>query len=136
MSDENPGNPPASGEPQPPVAPPAPSAQNYGHAPPPGVPEKASGKSVTAMILGIVGIVLCQPVGIAAWIIGHQERKEIAAGKSPAAGQGMATAGWIMGIIGTAMLVLGLLILILVFTTIGFGVFSGLESGGFEGEFF
>ena len=106
-------------------------------APPPAsgqvpapAPESASGKSVTALVLGIVGIVLCTPVAIAAWIVGHQERTDISAGRSPQAGLGMATAGWILGIIGTALLLLlfiGLLVYFAFFAAL-LGSTGGLEN--------
>ncbi|HDZ86460.1 hypothetical protein LCGC14_1750490 [marine sediment metagenome] len=73
-------------------------------------PESASTQAITALILGIVGLVFCQLIGIAAWIIGAKERNAIKRGESPEAGMGLATAGWILGIIDTALIVIFLFV--------------------------
>ena len=36
----------------------------------PPAPETASSQAVIALVLGIVGFIFCQPIGIAAWILG------------------------------------------------------------------
>jgi len=76
--------------------------------PPPPIDAKASGRATTSLILGILGFVCCQLCAPFAWYMGNQEVKAIKAGTSPAAGQGLATAGMILGIIGTVLLILGL----------------------------
>ena len=84
----------------------------------PPAPESASSQAVIALILGIVGLVFCQLIGIAAWIIGAKERNAIKRGESPEAGMGLATAGWILGIIDTiiiiALFLAGIIISVLV----------------------
>lgn len=77
--------------------------------PPPGAGEKASSRATTTLILGILGFVCCQICAPFAWYMGNQETKAIKAGQSPAAGQGLAMAGMILGIIGTIFLVFGVL---------------------------
>ncbi len=77
--------------------------------PPPGAGQKASSRATTALILGILGLVCCQLCAPFAWYMGHAENKAIKAGLSTNASQGFATAGLILGIIGTAMLAFGLL---------------------------
>ncbi len=84
--------------------------------PPPPMPpgttgsaEKASSRATTSLILGILGFVCCQLCAPFAWYTGQQETKAIKAGQSPAAGQGFATAGMILGIIGTIIMVFSLL---------------------------
>lgn len=124
---ENPGNTPSGEQPGfivPPQSPPPsePSAATPPPSPPPASGQ-ASSRATLALILGIVGIVLCPPVAVAAWIIGVQERRAIAAGQSPQAGQGMATAGWVMGIIGT-------IILILIVLIVGFAIAAATIMGG------
>lgn len=80
--------------------------------PPPTLPptpeSKASGRATTSLILGILGFVCCQLCAPFAWYMGNQEVKAIKAGTSSAAGQGLAMAGMILGIIGTVLLILGL----------------------------
>lgn len=95
-----------SGASHPPPPPPPPPG-----GPPPGMtyaqqPENAPG-AVAALVLGILSIVICAPCGpFAIW----QGRKaEALADQGHYGGVGMAKAGWIMGIIGTIFLVLGIL---------------------------
>jgi hypothetical protein len=68
--------------------------------------EKASSQAITALVLGIVGFVCCQLAAPVAWYLGNQELRSIREGRSSPAGQGMATAGKILGIIGTVLFVL------------------------------
>jgi hypothetical protein len=92
--------------------------------PPPAPPAlaPASREAVTALWLGILGIVCCGFVAPVAWYLGQKELRAIRDGRSqrpvllygtgvsPAAGEGMAMAGKILGMIGTALLVLGLVV--------------------------
>lgn len=71
--------------------------------------QKSSSKGTTALVLGIIGIVCCGFLGPVAWILGKQELAAIAAGQSPASGEGVAKAGMILGIIATILLAFGLL---------------------------
>ena len=87
-------------------------------------PESASSQAVIALVLGIVGLLFCQPIGIAAWIIGAKERKAIERGESPEAGMGLATAGWILGIIDTVLTILVFIGLIIFFVLIIIGSFA------------
>lgn len=70
------------------------------------------GMILTFGILSIVGWLLCAQLplsffGIAAWIMGHADLKEIKAGRMDPAGEGLTRAGWILGIIGTVLLIAG-----------------------------
>lgn len=56
-------------------------------------------QATTALILGIAGVVLCPPVGIAGLAIGSKARKEIDADPGRYRGRGQATAGFVLGII-------------------------------------
>src|SRR5262245_16297664 len=94
-----------------PIAPPPPQA-------------KASSQATTSLILGIVGIVCCGLAAPFAWFMGHKELQLIAAGQSPVAGQGLAQAGKILGIIGCVLMILGLLWF---FFWGGMAVLSGLS---------
>jgi hypothetical protein len=73
--------------------------------PPPPPNGKASSRATTSLVLGIVGLVCCPLAGPFAWYMGMQEGKAIKAGQSPVAGQGLATVGMILGILGTIYLV-------------------------------
>ena len=84
--------------------------------PPPVAPaavEKASSKAVASLVLGIVGVICCGFLAPVAWILAAQERKAIAEGKSPTAGSGLATAGFILGIVGTVLLILVVIVFFL-----------------------
>jgi len=81
-----------------PAAPPA-----YGYT----VPDHP--KATTAMVLGILGIVVCGVMAPFAWSIGKKTRDEIDASGGRLGGRGQANAGYIMGIIGTVLLALGVL---------------------------
>jgi uncharacterized iron-regulated membrane protein len=72
-------------------------------------PAQKSNKGTIALVLGIIGIVCCGLLGPVAWILGRQELNAIAAGQSPASGEGVAKAGMILGIIATVLLAFGLL---------------------------
>ena len=87
---------------------------NDQYIPPPPAPPTApassgSSKATTALVLGILGFLCCQLCAPFAWYIGKNEVKAIKEGTSPAAGQGTAMAGMILGIIGTIFLVLGVI---------------------------
>lgn len=59
------------------------------------------------LAFGILGIVTCcVPFGIAAWVMGSADLKEIRAGRMNPAGQGLTQAGMILGIISTILAIL------------------------------
>jgi hypothetical protein len=68
-------------------------------------------RATTILILGIAGLVVFPPAGIAAWIMGSRLRKEVNAAGSREPGR--SRAGRICGIIATiltAMMVVGMLL--------------------------
>ena len=65
----------------------------YGYVPP------NHPQATTALILGIVGLALCPFVGIAGFVMGGRVRREIDAAPGQWGGRGLATAGWVLGII-------------------------------------
>lgn len=86
--------------------------------------EKPSSQAVTALVIGLIGILTCcgtvlSPV---AWYLGVQEQKAIREGRSPAAGEQLAKIAVILGIVGTAALVL---IVLWIFLMGGLAVLSG-----------
>ena len=66
------------------------------------------------LVLGILGIVFCFPLGIAAWVMGKRDLKEMDAGTMDPSGRGNTNAGRICGIIGT-LLAAAVFLLALVF---------------------
>lgn len=61
------------------------------------------------LAFGILGILCCIVFGILAWVMGSNDLKEMAAGRMDPSGEGMTKAGKILGIIGCALAVLGIL---------------------------
>ena len=157
MSDEQPGNP---SDPTPPGHQPPPPGYgqqppNWGNAyppppqyPPPGYgypppqyapPPPKHGKSTPAMVFGIVslaGLVMCVvPILLApvAWILGAQAVKEIDANPGAYSGRGEASAGKIMGIIGTCLLAL---VLIAIAILIIIGVNGGFDDDPYDDTYY
>lgn len=68
---------------------------------------KTSQKALWALILGILGLVCCGLLaGIPALVLGNVAKKEIAASGGMQTGEGMATAGVVLGIISIALSIL------------------------------
>lgn len=124
MSEQPPYDPNAQGQPgQPGQQPPPPQpgwapqpgqqqpgqqGQQPGWAPPPGYGYPAPapptpGSATTALILGIVGLVICPLTTIPAIFIGRNAVKEIDASNGQLGGRSTANAGYILGIVGTAI---------------------------------
>ncbi len=91
--------------PQNPAQPPPNPYQPYA-APGPqfGVPDHP--KAATVLVLGIVGIAVCQLVAPFAWVIGGRVRKEIDESGGRYGGRSQAQIGYILGIVGSALLAL------------------------------
>ena len=70
-------------------------------------------QATTILVLGILGIVICQFLGPFAWVMGNKELEAIDAGRRPPENRGTANAGRILGIIGTVFLALGVVLLVL-----------------------
>ena len=93
-------------------------SNQYPPPPSPGMGYPApqnSSKATTALILGIIGLAVCSPVGIAAIVVGKQAREEIARSGGALGGEGFAKAGVILGWIAVAFMILGALFFILFF---------------------
>lgn len=71
------------------------------------------------LILGIVGIVLCMPCGIAAIIMGGKDLKEMDAGVMDPSGRGQTNAGKICGFVSLAVFAIGLILNFTVFAATG-----------------
>jgi TRAP-type C4-dicarboxylate transport system permease small subunit len=78
-------------------------------------------QATTALVLGILSLVVCGILAPFAWSIGNKELAAIDAGLRAPENRGTANAGRILGIIGTALLGIGLLFLLVVFVLIAVG---------------
>ena len=69
----------------------------------------------TILVLGILGLIVCGPLGIAAWVMGKGYLARIDAGLMDPTGRGTTQAGMVLGIIGTVLIIvqvgLGILIM-------------------------
>jgi hypothetical protein len=78
-------------------------------------PPPNHGRAVAAMVVGIVALVFSCAYGVpllgspVAWWLGATAKKEIDASQGQLGGRGMAQAGFVLGIIGTVLLVLGII---------------------------
>src|SRR3954449_2677767 len=88
-------------------APPPPPEGGYGYggyaAP------KTNQKAIWSLVTGILGVLCCSPLGIAALVLGNNAKKEIAVSNGAETGGGLAQAGVILGIIGIVLLVLSII---------------------------
>jgi len=69
-------------------------------------------QATTVLVLGILGLVLCQFLGPFAWVMGNKELAAIDAGRRRPENRGSAQAGKILGIIATVLLALGVVFFI------------------------
>ena len=66
------------------------------------------------LVLGILSLVVCAPIGIPAWIMGNGDLKQIDAGTMDPNGRSLTNAGRICGMIGTILLAIVVVSLIAV----------------------
>ncbi|MFC4601034.1 DUF4190 domain-containing protein [Cohnella hongkongensis] len=94
-------------------------SQHYGFTPPPPhAPPKTNGKSIAALVLGILAVSVPYIgflIGIVAIVFASLALKEIR--QTHEQGRGMAIAGLVCGIVGTAIYAFLLLLFLLAFVT-------------------
>lgn len=99
---------------------------------PPGytAAQQNEGMAVASMVIGIVSLVLACGYGVgllgspAAMIMGRVSMKRIDRSNGQLGGRGMAQAGFILGIIGTVLLVLGIILVIVLVIAAANGAFE------------
>ena len=84
-------------------------------------------QTTTILILGICGLVLCQILGPFAWSMGNKAIREIDASGGQVGGRDTVNVGRILGIVATALLVLGVLAF-LFFVILGLSLASSSSS--------
>ena len=89
-------------------------------APAPNAPN-----AVTALVLGILSVVLCPLLGPVAWSLGRKAEQAVDAAGGTLGGRGIATAGKVLGIIGTIFIALIVIVVAIVL------IAGGDVDGGF-----
>jgi hypothetical protein len=112
--------------PQPPYGGPPGPQQPYG-----GQPAPTHGSATTALVLGILSMVVCGLLGIPAYIVGKRAEREVLASQGTLSGAGLAKAGWILGLIATILSVLALLLVIGLFAVASVSSTSGVGTTGY-----
>ncbi|MDP9144998.1 MAG: DUF4190 domain-containing protein [Actinomycetota bacterium] len=82
-------------------------------------PYPEASQATTALVLGILGIVVCQVLAPFAWVMGNKEMQAIDAGRRPPENRGSANAAKILGIVGTVLLglfVIGAILFVVFFS--------------------
>ena len=94
----------------------------YPPGPPPfNAPRADHPQTTTILILGILGLVLCQVLGPFAWSMGNKALREIDASQGQLGGRDTVNVGRILGIVATALLVLSILAVVF-FLVLGLGL--------------
>ncbi len=106
--------------PQAPHAPPQPYPPQYPNYPPMGYPmaqspmaQRSDNEATTIFVLGLLGLVACQLLAPFAWVKGNSYRATCRAMEVEP--NSLATVGWILGIIGTVVMGLSLVVFVLAF---------------------
>jgi hypothetical protein len=68
--------------------------------------------AVTVFVLGLLGLLICAPLGIAAWIMGNSYMAKCRA--MLVQPEGLAVAGRILGMIATCLMILAVVIWVIV----------------------
>ena len=79
-------------------------------------------RGILILALGILSLIICQPLGIASWLMGNGDLRAMDAGTMDPEGRGLTQAGKICGVVSVVIcaisLVLGAMLLL------GFGLFA------------
>lgn len=100
-------------------------------APPPAYqpPPANHPQATTVLVLGILGLVLCQVIGPFAWTMGNRVVADIDASGGTVGGRDTANAGRICGIIGTVLLGVTVLVLLVGLFALGFSAATVSTTG-------
>ena len=70
-------------------------------------------RGAVILAFGILGLVVCQLFGVAAWVMADNDLKEMNRGYMDPTGRDLTNVGRILGIVATALMAIPLLLLIL-----------------------
>ncbi len=80
-------------------------------------------RGVLILVLGILGIVVCWILAPVAWVMGNRDLEAMALGRMDPSGRDQTNIGRVLGIIGTCLIALWLILLIAAF---GFGMLGAI----------
>lgn len=69
-------------------------------------------RGTLVLVLGILSLIVCQPLGIAAWVMGNGDLAAMNAGTMDPTGRSTTEAGRILGIIATVLMALGVVVIL------------------------
>jgi hypothetical protein len=75
-------------------------------------------RGAVILVFGILGLLVCQLFGIAAWVMGNNDLREMNRGFMDPSGRELTSAGRILGMVGTALMIIPL----------AFGIIIGLAA--------
>lgn len=88
-------------------------------------PRKEPHRGMTILILGIVAIAFFHLVGPFAWYMGSVDLRKMREGKMDRRGESETRVGYILGIVSTLLMAVGLLVLLAFLVMfVGFGMFA------------
>ena len=74
------------------------------------------------LVLGILSLIICQPLGIASWLMGNGDLRAMDAGTMDPEGRGLTQAGKICGVVSVVIFAIGLVVGVL--AVLFFGMFA------------
>lgn len=101
-------------------------------ASPPGGYQGGGGRphrGVLILVFGILGLIICFLFGIAAWVMGNGDLREMDAGMMDPSGRGLTQAGKVLGIVACVLQLAGIVIWVLL---VGLAIL-GAAAGGAAG---
>ncbi|WP_211348919.1 DUF4190 domain-containing protein [Nocardioides litoris] len=75
-------------------------------------------QGTTILVLGIIGLVACMPLGIAAWVMGNKALREIDSSPMTYTNRGSVRAGQICGMIATILAIVAVLFYVVVIVVV------------------
>lgn len=76
-------------------------------------------RGTMVLVFGILSIVVCGPFGIAAWIMGGNDLAAIKAGRMDRDGESTTQIGYILGIIGTILMAIQIVLFCIIIGMMG-----------------
>ena len=72
-------------------------------------------RGTTVLVLGILGLVGCIPLGIAAWVMGNNDLREMLAGRMDRSGEGTTKVGKLCGMISVILTCCWVVLILILF---------------------